>query len=182
MTAPIDHIVVVGLMGAGKSTIGQALAERLGWSWRDSDMDIAAATGLTVRELRDRDGTDAMHAREAAQLHDALAESGPNVVSAAASVIDDEASREALARPGVRTVWLRASPDVLASRFDSDAHRPAFGASPGLFLADQLAQRGPLLEGLVRQGALEIDVDQLTPDEIVARVVDDMESGPEALG
>ena len=60
------HIVIAGLMGAGKSTTGRALAERLGRVWRDSDAEIEAATGRTVRELRDAEGVDAMHAREAA--------------------------------------------------------------------------------------------------------------------
>ena len=70
------HIVIAGLMGAGKSTTGRALAERLGRVWHDSDAEIEAATGRTVRELRDAEGVDAMHAREAAQLLVALGEPG----------------------------------------------------------------------------------------------------------
>lgn len=172
MTKPIDHIVVVGLMGAGKSTVGRRLAERLGRVWRDSDREIEADSGLTVRELRRRDGTDAMHARESAQLLDAIASTEPSVISAAASVIDDAACRGALAAPGVRVVWLRASPAVLAERFASGGHRPAFGDSPEAFLADQAARRTPFLDGLVRRGAHVIDVDDLDPDEVVARALD----------
>lgn len=172
MTTPIDHVVVVGLMGAGKSTIGRKLAERLGRAWRDSDRDIEAATGLTVRELRARDGTEAMHAHESAQLLDALASPEPSVISAAASIIDDAACRQALAAQGVRVVWLRAIPSVLAARFASEAHRPVFGDSPDAFLADQAARRAPVLDGLVRHGAHVIDVDDLTPDEVVARALD----------
>ena len=73
---PLRHVVLVGLMGAGKTTVGRRLAARLGWPWHDSDADIEAATGMTVRELRDRDGVDAMHDLEAAQLLQALAEPG----------------------------------------------------------------------------------------------------------
>ena len=164
-----EHLVVTGLMGVGKTTVGRRLAAALGWAWRDSDVDIEAATGATVRQLRDREGTDAMHAREAAQLIDALTADGPNVVSAAASVVEDPAAREAMTAPGVIVVWLHASPTLLAERFDAaDDHRPEYGDEPVAFLAEQAARREPLLGAL---GAHVIDVDDLTPDEVVGRVL-----------
>jgi shikimate kinase len=113
------HVVVVGLMGAGKSAVGRRLAGRLGWRWRDSDREIESAMGLTVRELRDRDGVDAMHALEADQLLGALAEPGPSVISAAASTVDEPECRDAMTAPDVSVIWLRASPRVLARRFAS---------------------------------------------------------------
>jgi shikimate kinase len=167
---PTRHVVITGLMGSGKTTVGRMLAGRLGWAWRDSDVDIEHSTGQTVRELRDREGVDAMHGREAAQLRDALAAPEPNVDSAAASVVDDAAACAAMIAPGVTVIWLRARPDVLAKRFDSaDEHRPAYGNSVESFLADQAARREPLLPGI---GAHVIDVDDLTPDEVVARVLE----------
>ena len=166
---PVPHMVVSGLMGSGKTTVGRLLAEALGWAWRDSDADIAASTGATVREWRDREGVDAMHRREAAQLLEALAAPEPNVVSAAASVVEDPRAREAMSAPGVRVVWLRASPSVLAKRFASEPHRPAYGAVPAAFLAEQATRREPLLAGI---GAHIIDVDDLAPDEVVARAME----------
>lgn len=162
------HVVVVGLMGAGKSTVGRRLAELLDRSWRDSDRDIEAATGLTVRALGDRDGIEAMHALEARHLLDALAEAEPSVISAAASSIDNPDCRSALAGPDVAVVWLRATTAVLAERFGSDEHRPWYGASPAVFLAEQAARREPLL---VTLDSIVIDVDEIHPDEAAARAV-----------
>jgi shikimate kinase len=163
------HIVITGLMAAGKSSVGRRLAGRLGREWRDSDVDIEAATAMTVRTLRDREGVDAMHARESAQLLDALAATEPSVISAAASVIDDPACRSALGAPGVAVVWLRAHPEILAARFASaDDHRPAYGDSITAFLAEQAARREPYLTDV---GALVIDVDHVTADEVVEQVM-----------
>lgn len=170
MRVGIRHVVICGLMGAGKTTVGRRLAEQLGWAWRDSDVDIEAMTGRTVRELRDVEGVDPMHALEAAQLLDALKAAEPNVISAAASVVDVPACRAAMRAADVAVVWLRAAPAVLAERFAADDdHRPAYGASPETFLAEQAARREPLVADL---GATVIDVDDLSPDEIVTRVLE----------
>ena len=164
MVAP-RHIVITGLMGVGKTSVGRRVAARLGRAWRDSDVDIEAATGATVRELRDREGVDAMHARESAQLLDALAAPEPSIISAAASVIDDPACRTAMAAPDVTVVWLRARPEVLAARFTApDDHRPAYGDSTVDFLAAQAARREPLLTEV---HALVIDVDDVSVDAVV---------------
>jgi shikimate kinase len=164
---PLRHIVLVGLMGSGKTTVGSRLAERLGRPFRDSDAEITGSTGRTVRTLREEMGVDAMHALEAEQLLAALADPGPNVVAAAASVIEVPGCRVALAGPGVMVVWLRGSPGVLAERFGSGAHRPAYGADPAAFLADQAVLRDPLFRAV---HPVAMDVDHLDPDAVVARI------------
>jgi shikimate kinase len=163
------HIVFVGLMGAGKTVVGQRVARRLGRPLRDSDRDLQAATGLTVRELRDRDGVESMHALEARQLLDALAEPQPSVIAAAASTIDAAECRAALIDPDVAVVWLRAEPAVLARRFDSRTrHRPEYGPSREGFLREQAARRGPLLASV---DPIVIDVDTVRPGEVAEQAL-----------
>lgn len=166
----LRHVVVVGLMGSGKTSVGRRLARQLGWAWHDSDRDIQASTGLTVRELLDRDGVDAMHELEARQLLDALADPAPSVVSAAASTIEVEACRRAMAAVDVAVVWLRATPRNLARRFNAaDQHRPEFGSSPEVFLTEQARRRNPLFASL---DPIVIDVDAISPGKAATQALE----------
>ena len=160
----IRHVAVVGLMGSGKTTVGSRLAVFLGWPLRDSDVEIEASQGRTVRQLRDELGVDAMHELEARQLLDALADPGPSVVCPAASVADGDACLAALRGRGVFVVLLMATPAVAARRFLSGQHRPWYGAEPAGFLARQAAVRYPRIRAL---DPLEVATDERTPDEIV---------------
>jgi shikimate kinase len=163
-----DDVVITGLMASGKSTTARRLAERLGWAWRDSDAEILAQTGKTVRELREIEGIEAMHGREHAALLHALRDPAKTVISAAASVIDDPESRAAMTNPRVAVIWLHGDPAVLAARFRSaDDHRPTYGESVAAFLAEQAARREQLVPTV---GAHVIDVDDLTREAVLERV------------
>jgi shikimate kinase len=163
--APLSpaYVVIVGLMGSGKTTVGRVLADRLNWPLRDSDAEIEAATGRTVRELRDELGVDEMHELEARQLLDALTVPGPAVVAPAASVIDVPACRDALRAPGVAVVFLTASPATAAARFLRGSHRPWYGADPATFLARQAAERYPRFRSV---DPIELDTDGRTPTAV----------------
>lgn len=117
-------VVVVGLMGSGKTSVARRLAEALGRPLRDSDADLTDRYGASAADQYVAAGTAALHAREASQLQEALASRPPPVVAAAASVIDDPGCRVALADAYV--VWLDAPPRVLAGRIGDDDHRPRY--------------------------------------------------------
>jgi shikimate kinase len=162
------QIVLVGLMGSGKTTIGRRLAPRLGRPFHDGDDGIAARTGRTARQLKDELGEDAMHALEADDVLAAL-RSEPSVIAAAASTIESEACRAALAAEDVVVVWLHGSPALLADRFVSGSHRPSFGSDPQTFIAEQLRRRGPLFESLQ---PITVDIEDRSKEEIVAVILE----------
>jgi shikimate kinase len=175
MAEPLPHvrfIVVVGLMASGKTTVGRALASHLRWRFDDSDTAIQAATGLTVRELRDERGEPALREAEAAHLLRALEGSSEVVIAAAAGVVEDDRCLAALRGPGIQVVWLRASPALLAARFANEPHRPPYGDDPAAFLARQDALRSPLYASL---DPLAIDVDGRTATETLATVAEAVE-------
>ena len=166
---PVRHLVLVGLMGTGKTTTGTILADRLGWTLRDSDPEIEALTGRTVKELRDELGTDPMHDLEAKALLNALAGDGPDVVCAAASVVDREDCSAAMHADGVVVAWLTVSPEVEAERFRSGAHRPWYGDDPAEFLARQARQREPEFRSL---DPVIASTDTATAEEVADAILD----------
>src|SRR5687767_9702466 len=111
------HIVVVGLMGSGKSTVGRALAEHLGLAFLDNDELLEARCGRTAAEVQDAGGRAELHRLEAEVLCEALARPQPCVVTAAASVVEDDAALARLEHHQV--VWLRASDEVLIARVEA---------------------------------------------------------------
>lgn len=139
---PARHVVIVGLMGTGKTSIGTALAALLGRSFSDSDGEILAATGRTAREIADDGGADAIHDEEEKHLLAALRRSTPLVIGAAASVIDVKRCRDAMIESAV-VVWLRADLDTLVERFATGDHRPLYGTDVATMFAAQLESRNP---------------------------------------
>lgn len=164
----VERLILVGMMGAGKTTVGRMLGYRLGWAYLDSDQQVMARTGRTVPEIFAEQGEAAFRRQEAAVLRDALTGPDPVVVSAAGGVVLSEANRELLVRSGT-VVWLRADPGVLAHRVGKGQGRPLLGGEPASTLIDLYAVRRPLYRSVA---TLVVDVDALTPDQVADRVLD----------
>jgi shikimate kinase len=162
-------VVFVGLMGSGKTTIGARVAQHFGRPLRDSDVEIEAREGRTVRQLRDEIGVDGMHELEAWQLLDALADPAPSVICPAASIAEVDACLRALEDPSVAVVFLTADPAEAAARFIHEEHRPWYGDDPAEFLARQARSRYPRFRAL---GPIEVATDGRTPDQVVGIVVE----------
>jgi len=162
-----DRLVLVGMMGAGKTTVGRELASRLGWRFLDSDALVEAATGSTVAELFAAQGEPAFRAEESRVLAEALTGDGPAVVSAAGGTVLTPENRELLATAGA-VVWLRADPATLAARVGSGNGRPLLEQDPVGTLAALDAVRRPFY-GEVSD--VIVDVDDLEPSVVVDRIL-----------
>lgn len=155
-------------MGSGKSSAGRAVAEALGRPFVDSDEQVEARTGRTVREIFESDGEPAYRILEREALVEALGSDEPAVVAAAGGVVLDVANRAALRGAGT-VVWLRAHPEVLVERVGGGQdHRPLLADDPAGTLARLDAERRPLYEEVADH---VLDVDDLAPAEVAARVV-----------
>ncbi|NUP36402.1 MAG: shikimate kinase [Streptomyces sp.] len=125
MIAP--RVVLVGLMGVGKSTVGRLLAERLGVGYRDTDDDIVAAEGRSIAEIFVAEGEPVFRAIEKRAVHRALAEHD-GVLALGGGAILDADTRALLA--GQRVVYLSMTAEEAIRRVGLDRARPLLAADP----------------------------------------------------
>ncbi|HEX2764072.1 MAG TPA: shikimate kinase [Allosphingosinicella sp.] len=136
---PDRPIVLVGLMGAGKTTVGRRLAKRLGLSFVDSDEEIERAADRTIPEMFDRFGEAAFRDGERRVLR-RLIEGGPKVIATGGGAFMDPETRALIARRCV-SIWLDADPEVLAERVTRRGGRPLLAGRDPLPVLRELAGR-----------------------------------------
>jgi shikimate kinase len=137
------NIVLVGLMGAGKSSIGRRLAHRLGLPFVDADAEIEAAAGCTIPEIFRNFGQAEFRQGERRVIERLLA-GGPMVLATGGGAFMDASTRQATAARAV-SVWLRADLDVLVARVRKRSNRPLLaGGDPREILARLMAERDPV--------------------------------------
>ena len=162
-----DRLLLVGMMAVGKTTTGRLCAQRLGWTFLDSDAQLLAETGRSAQEIFERDGDEALRTWETKVFHDALDAPVPVVVAVAGGVVLSESNRALLVRSGV-VVWLRASIETLSDRVGHGGARPRLGDDPERSLRELYETRHSLYASVA---SFVIDVDDLAPEEVVARLL-----------
>ena len=162
---PSRTIVLVGLMGAGKSVIGRRLAARIGMPFRDSDSEIEAAAGRSVAELFSQFGEAHFRAGERRVLR-RLLDGPPIVLATGGGAFIDPATRDAIRLRGT-SVWLRAPLPVLLRRVALRRNRPLLAqGDPASILQRLMEQRYPIYA----EADIVVDCVDDTPDQTTMRV------------
>ena len=163
---PRRTIVLVGLMGAGKTNIGRRLASRLNLPFFDSDTEIETAAGETIEEIFKQRGEVAFREGERRVIA-RLLQGSVHVLATGGGAFIDPATRSLIARRAV-SVWLRADLDTLFQRVLRRDNRPLLKAGqPRAILADLIERRYPIYA----EADLIVDSGEGSPELTVRRVL-----------
>ncbi len=165
-----EHLLLIGMMGSGKSTVAAILAGRLGADLLDTDAEVVAVTGRSVPEVFVEGGEGEFRSLESAVVRRLASLERRTIVSVAGGAVLDPCNREVLRGAG-SVVFLRARPDTLAARLGGTGDRPLLAGAPEGRLARLAAidaARRPLYEDLAD---VVVDVDNLAPPEVADRVM-----------
>jgi len=160
-------IVLVGMMGAGKSSIGRRLAGRLGIPFIDADSEIESAAGMTIPEIFHKHGEPYFRAGEKRVIA-RLLDNGPQVLATGGGAVMNADTRVAIKAKGV-SIWLRAELDVLMRRINKRKNdRPMLQtADPAATLRELLVAREPVYA----QADLTVQSREVPHDAIVAEIM-----------
>lgn len=156
--------VLIGPPGAGKSTVGALLAERLGTEFAETDAIVEAVAGKPVSDIFISDGEPVFREMERAAVAQALA-GHPGVVALGGGAPMDPASRDLLAEH--RVVYLRTGFTAAVKRVGLDTPRPLLLRNPRARMRELLEQRLPVYEALAR---ITVDTDDREPVDIAAEI------------
>ena len=159
-------IVLVGLMGVGKSTVGRRLAKRLGLEFVDSDSEIERVAGYTISEIFDRFGEPSFRDGERRVLA-RLVNGTPKVIATGGGAFMDPATR-ALILETCTVVWLDADIALLAERVSRRDNRPLLkGRDAATVLTDLAAKRNPIYA----EAHIHVRSESTPHDDAVERII-----------
>ncbi|MDP6786765.1 MAG: shikimate kinase [Rhodospirillales bacterium] len=159
-------IVLVGLMGSGKSSVGRRLAKRLGLPFTDADTEIAKAAGCSIEDIFELYGETAFRDGERRVIARLLGD-GPQVLATGGGAFMDSETRASIGDHGV-SVWLRAELDVLVKRIGRRGCRPLLKhGDPRDILKGLMETRDPVYA----QADIAVDTGDEPPDVTVEQIV-----------
>lgn len=177
MTRLAKTVVMVGMMGAGKTAVGTAVARLLGVEFRDSDEEIVLAANRSIAEIFERDGEAFFRARET-EVIARLLRGTPCVLSTGGGAFLSERNRQMIHDSGV-SVWLRADLELLWQRVRHKTTRPLLRTpDPRETLRALYEARLPLYA----QADLVVDSqNELSVEAMAGRVVEALKGRPDVL-
>ena len=158
------RVVLVGPMGAGKTTVARLLADAWGVPARDTDADIEAAEGRSISDIFVDDGEEHFRALERAAVADALA-THEGVLALGGGAVLDEGTREQLA--GRPVVFLRVGLSEAVKRVGLGVGRPLLLGNVRARIKALLDERSPIYESVAR---LVVDTDGRSPEDVAAAI------------
>jgi shikimate kinase len=165
-----ENIFLVGLMGAGKSTVGRLLARRLSKRFVDSDQEIEKRNGVTIPVIFEIEGEEGFRRREQEVLMDLAQEQGL-VLSTGGGIVLRPENREVLRNQGF-VVYLNARPELLAERTKHDRSRPLLNVEDPLARLRQLhAIRDPLYREVAHA---VVETGRGAPQQVVQAILSEM--------
>lgn len=163
-----ERLVLIGFMGAGKSTVGRLLAARLGWRFIDLDGEVERREARPVHEIIRSSGLSHFRRIESAVGREAIR--GKRVVVAVGGGWPAEPGNMDLLEEGTLSVWLQVDPKTALARLaESDTPRPLLEVTDPAAAADELLSRR---RSHYRRGSIRIETDDLTPDEVVRNILE----------
>ncbi|NBQ27812.1 MAG: shikimate kinase [Rhodobacteraceae bacterium] len=170
-------VALVGMMGAGKTAVGKAVAAQLGVDFLDSDAEIEKAANMTIPEIFERDGEPFFREKES-QVINRLLDSAPCVLSTGGGAFLAPRNREAMSAKGV-SVWLDAKIDVLWARVKNKDTRPLLRTeNPYETLKSIYTARVPIYRLADVTVVSEYDV---SIEDMAQRVVDALSQRPDVI-
>ena len=161
-------IVLIGLMGSGKTTVGRALASRLNLVFRDSDEAVEKTAKTSVREIFESQGEEIFRKLESQALIDLCDARSSIVLAVAGGAIIAQSNRDLLQKNAQCIVWLDAPTPTLISRTGRGKHRPLLDGDPVGSLNKMRLDREPLYQQLATH---HLVTQSLTIDEVVERII-----------
>jgi len=161
-------IVLIGMMGAGKSSIGRRLAGRLGIPFIDADAEIESAAGMTIPEIFEKHGEPYFRAGEARVIA-RLLDNGPQVLATGGGSVMDPQTRALIGQKGI-SIWLKADIDVLLKRTKRRNDRP---------LVEKIKDLLPVREPIYAQADIIIQSRDEPHDTIIDEIMGEL---PKRLG
>lgn len=167
-----ESIFLVGPMGAGKSTVGKFLAEKLHYQFVDSDHEIEAKTGATIPMIFDIEGETGFRAREADMI-DELSQKQEVVLATGGGAVETESNRQNLRSRGF-VVYLKSPVESLIQRTRHDRNRPLLQTeNPAQVLRDLMERREPWY---IEMADLVIETQQVPVHRVVKQIVERLEA------